>query len=108
MAGSRRPMKRRDFLHGSASVILAGSAPKVVRSLPQETSERPNLLFITADDMNWSIPGFMGNTHALTPNLDRLAERSHRFVRNRASAPICQPSREAMMTGRIPHRSGGL
>jgi N-sulfoglucosamine sulfohydrolase len=70
--------------------------------------KRPNLLFITVDDMNWSIPGFMGNKHGLTPNLDALAVRSHRFERNRTTAPICQPSREAMMTGRVPHRSGGL
>ena len=67
-----------------------------------------NLLFLTVDDMNCSLPGFMGNTHGLTPNLDSLAHRSHRFVRNRTTAPICQPSREAMMTGRVPHRSGGL
>ena len=67
-----------------------------------------NLLFITVDDMNWSLPGFMGNMLGLTPNLDALATRSLRFEKNRTTAPICQPSREAMMTGRVPHRSGGL
>jgi N-sulfoglucosamine sulfohydrolase len=82
---------------GSPASILAQSAQK-----------RPNLLFITVDDMNWSMPGFMGNKLGLTPNLDKLAAKSHRFVNCRTTAPICQPSREAMMTGRVPHRSGGL
>jgi len=54
------------------------------------------------------MPGFMGDKLGLTPNLDRLAAQSHCFVNNRTTAPICQPSREAMMTGRVPHRSGGL
>lgn len=66
-----------------------------------------NLLFITVDDMDASIPGFMGNRAGLTPNLDRLAARSHAFVRNRTVAPICMPARQAFMTGLVPHRSGG-
>ena len=57
--------------------------------------------------MDGSIPGFAGNKHNLTPNLDALAAHSHRFVHNRTTAAICQPSREAMMTGRVPHHSGG-
>jgi len=66
------------------------------------------MALVPPDDMNWSLPGFMGNKLGLTPNLDALAEQSHRFVRNRTTAPICQPSRAAMMTGRVPHHSGGL
>jgi N-sulfoglucosamine sulfohydrolase len=84
------------------------AASIVETSLAAPIKRRRNLLFITVDDMNWSLPGFMGNRHGLTPNLDTLASQSHRFVWNRTTAPICQPSREAMMTGRVPHRSGGL
>lgn len=101
-------MQRRGFLKGSAGLVAAAALPKVAPALTAKTSAPLNLLFITVDDMNWSLPGFMGNQHGLTPNLDRLADRSHRFVRNRTTAAICQPSREAMMTGRVPHRSGGL
>lgn len=89
-------------------MMAASALPKLATGLGAKTQGPLNLLFITVDDMNWSLPGFMGNQHGLTPNLDRLAERSHRFVRNRTTAAICQPSREAMMTGRVPHRSGGL
>ncbi len=67
-----------------------------------------NLLYITADDMNADSPGWMGNKLGATPVLDAFAATCHRFVNNHVTAPICQPSREAMMTGRVPHRSGAL
>ena len=67
-----------------------------------------NLVYITADDMNADSPGWMGSKMGATPTLDALAATSHRFINNHVTAPICQPSREAMMTGRVPHRSGGL
>ena len=69
---------------------------------------RLNLLYITADDMNADSPGWMGSRMGATPTLDTLAATCHRFVNNHVTAPICQPSREAMMTGRVPHRSGAL
>ncbi len=102
-------MKRREFLKHSGSLIAVGALPGVsFASKAPESPKRLNLLFITVDDMNGSLPGFMGGKYNLTPNLDALAARSHRFVNNRTTAPICQPSREAMMTGRVPHRSGAL
>lgn len=69
---------------------------------------RWNLLIVTADDMNADSPGWMGNKLSLTPNLDAFAATAHRFVNNHVSAPICQPSRSALMTGLVPHRNGAL
>lgn len=72
-------------------------------------AEKPkNILLITADDMNADSPGWMGNALKPTPNIDAFAAKSHRFPQHHVSAPICQPSRAAIMTGRVPHRSGGL
>lgn len=71
-------------------------------------AEKPNILLITADDMNADSPGWMGNPLKPTPNIDSFAAESHRFPNHHVSAPICQPSRAAIMTGRVPHRSGGL
>ncbi len=101
-------MKRRDFIRQSASTLAIAAATKEALPMGKAGGPRPNLLFLTVDDMNYSIPGFMGGKGDLTPNLDRLAGRSHRFIHNRTTAAICQPSREAMMTGLLPHRSGGL
>src|SRR5436305_11286210 len=72
-----------------------------------DAPKKLNLLIITADDMNADSPGFMGDRHAATPNLDAFAKPAHRFVNSHVTAPICHPSREALMTGRVPHRSGG-
>ena len=72
------------------------------------TFERPkNLLLITADDLDCSAIGFVSDPPiALTPNLDALAERSFRLIHNRAVSAICMPSRTAMLSGRVPHKSG--
>lgn len=85
-----------------ALIAFVGFGPPAAAGKPL------NLLYITADDMNWDSSGWMGSKLGATQALDRLAAQSHRFVHNHVSAPICMPSREAMMTGRVPHRSGGL
>jgi N-sulfoglucosamine sulfohydrolase len=73
-----------------------------------QAPKRLNVVIITADDMNGDSAGWMGNKLGLTPNLDKFAAGCHRFVNCHVSAPICQPSRQALMTGRVPHHSGGL
>ena len=100
-------MQRRKFLKKTGAAIVAASVSQALPALVK-TRRPPNLLFITVDDMDHSIPGFMGGRNRLTPCLDALAARSHRFVKNRTTAAICQPSREAMMTGRVPQHSGAL
>jgi N-sulfoglucosamine sulfohydrolase len=76
----------------------------------QETKKpRPlHVVLITADDMNGDSAGWMGNKLKATPNLDKFAATSHRLIHHHVTAPICQPSRSAFMTGRVPHRNGAL
>lgn len=101
-------IRKRDFLIGTAAAAAAAMVPfRLGATEPPPLRKRMNLLLITADDLDWSIPGFMGGRAGLMPNLDALAARSHRFLSNRTVAPICMPSREALMTGLLPHRSGG-
>lgn len=103
-------MKKRDFLKGGAAAIaLAGAlSPLSAQNYASPPDiKRRNLLLITADDIDWSAIGFMTGQEGLTPNLDRLAARSHRFMQMRTSSPICMPSRQAFMSGLRPHRSGG-
>lgn len=69
---------------------------------------RRSLLLITADDMNADSPGWMGNPLQVTPALDTFAATSHRFRNHHVTVPICQPGRQALMTGLVPHRNGGL
>lgn len=76
-------------------------------SLAVSAAPRPNILLMTADDMNYDSPGFTGNnTPNITPHLDRLASQSIYFVNAHVAVAVCQPSRECMMTGRYPHHNG--
>ena len=58
--------------------------------------------------MNADSAGWMGNKLGASPNLDAFAKTAHRFVNANVTVHICQPGREAFMTGRVPHRSGAL
>jgi iduronate 2-sulfatase len=63
-------------------------------------AERPNVLFIMADDFRPDV-GCYGGT-ALTPHLDRLAQRGVLFERAYCQQALCNPSRSSMLTGRRP------
>jgi N-sulfoglucosamine sulfohydrolase len=72
-------------------------------------AERPNVLFITVDDMNRDSVGVFGcPIPDITPNIDRLASEGMKFEHAHVSIAICQPTRAVWMTGRYPHRSGAL
>ena len=64
--------------------------------------DRPNVLFISIDDLNdWiGCPG--GHPQARTPNIDRLAQTGMLFTNAHCPSPSCNPSRTAIMTGKDP------
>jgi len=63
-------------------------------------AERPNVVFILADDLGWGEVGCYGQKKIPTPNLDRLAAQGMRFTRHYSGAPVCAPSRCVLMTGK--------
>lgn len=68
---------------------------------------KPNILFLTMDDMNWDSVGCYGSTvEDISPNIDVLAARGMRFQHAFIQSPICTPSRNVLQTGRYPHESG--
>ena len=78
-----------------------------VASVVAAPTARPNVLFITADDMNHDTPGFTGGpVSGVTPHLDQLAAEGMWFARAHVTVAVCQPSRECLMTGRYPHHNG--
>lgn len=68
---------------------------------------RPNILWISSED-NGPHLGAYGDAEAATPALDRLAARGLRFTRAFANAPVCAPSRTAIITGILPTTTGGM
>ncbi len=71
-------------------------------------SEKPNIIFLLADDLRNTALGCMGNEYVVTPNVDKLAGQSVMFLNAYHVAPICMPSRTSIMTGKYlgTHGSG--
>ncbi len=69
-------------------------------------AEKPNVILIVTDDQGAGDAGCYGAKELLTPNLDSLAARGVRFTQFYAAAPLCSPSRAALLTGRYPLRAG--
>jgi arylsulfatase A-like enzyme len=67
---------------------------------------KPNVLFIAIDDMNDWVGCLGGHPQAKTPNIDKLAEKGVLFEEAYCAAPLCSPSRTAMMTGLRPATTG--
>jgi N-sulfoglucosamine sulfohydrolase len=86
-----------------------GVALALVYATPSvRADQRLNLLLITADDLNGDSMGWMGARPGTTPHIDALAAGAHRFAQMHTTAALCQPSRSALLTGRVPHRNGAL
>ena len=90
-------MNRRKFLT-TLGVGLANTS--------LNAATRPNVLFIAVDDLNDWIGCLGGNPQTKTPNFDRLASRGVLFTNAHCAAPLCNPSRAALMTGIAPATSG--
>ena len=69
-------------------------------------ADRPNIVFILADDLTWTDAGCYGHPDVKTPNIDRLAASGMLFTNAHCAAPACNPSRTAIMTGISPNVSG--
>jgi len=86
-----------------ALLLLSFCLPGIATAAPDE---KPNILFISMDDLNDWIGCLGGHPQAITPNLDRLAASGALFNNAHCPAPACNPSRSAIFTGISPHVSG--
>lgn len=95
----REVLTMRRFLGGVAVAAVAALLPAV-----GSCADRPNILYILADDLGWADVGFQGSD-IRTPNIDRLAAEGAR-LQDFYVQPMCTPTRAALMTGRYPFRYG--
>src|SRR4051794_14246406 len=84
------------FSDESAKSTSASKAP----------SAKPNILFIAVDDLNHWVGHLGRNKQVKTPNIDRLAKLGTTFTHAYCAAPVCNPSRAALMSGLLPSTSG--
>jgi arylsulfatase A-like enzyme len=86
----------RSFL---AALICIAAFACSTASANQATPNRPNLIWIMADDLGYGDLGCYGQQVITTPNLDRMAQQGMRFTQFYAGATVCAPSRSVLMTG---------
>lgn len=89
------------------SILMLGSAillTSLVVSPESPPADKPNIVFILADDLGYKDLGCYGNPYNQTPVLDSLARQGLRFTQAYAACPVCSPSRAAILTGKHPVR----
>jgi len=76
----------------------------LLTSILQAQQQRPNIIYIMADDLGYADLSCYGRKDYTTPHLDKLASQGLKFMNAYAAAPVCTPTRVAFMTGRYPAR----
>jgi arylsulfatase A-like enzyme len=100
-------MDRRQFLRHAGGMAAAAAVPGMhACAAPDEAAvaSGPNLLLIMADDLGFADIGAFGGSGSMTPALDALAAEGVRLTQAYSAAPVCSPTRVALMTGRYPAR----
>jgi len=94
---------RRNFLKtvglGAASLALPRGVSAARQAALNTAKNKPNIIFILADDLGYADLGCYGQRHIKTPNIDRLAAEGTRFSNCYAGSTVCAPSRSVLITG---------
>jgi len=90
------------LLAGLLCLAESGAAARVAG----RAERPPNIVLVLIDDYGWTDAACFGSGLFQTPNIDRLMKESMRFTNAYAAAPVCSPTRAALMTGKYPARIG--
>ncbi|HUG93711.1 MAG TPA: sulfatase [Planctomycetaceae bacterium] len=99
-------------LFRTAAVAVTLLVSLVPRSAPADApadaadDAPPNVVVLFADDLGYGDLGCFGHPTIATPNLDRMAAEGLKLTQFYSAASVCTPSRAALLTGRLPVRSG--
>ena len=92
----RQQLIRRSFCFAVALFLFVSTSASA--------ADRPNIIFIFADDWGYGDIGKHGSTFCQTPHLDKMIEEGIDFSNFSVNSPVCTPSRVAVMTGQFPAR----
>ncbi len=100
---------RRDFIKAAglaaASLAIQGCMGNTKPSAAQTSTDKPNIIFIMADDLGYGDLSCYGATKVRTTNIDRIAAEGMRFTDAHTPAAVCSPTRYGVLTGRYCWRS---
>ena len=106
MACSKKDMNRRRFMQvvaGSAAVMAVPRIP--LNATEKSISKWPNILWISTEDISPDL-GCYGDSYAITPNIDKLADRGIRYTNVYSHSGVCAPTRSGIITGMYPTTIG--
>lgn len=81
------------------SYLLLANGCTGAKSAQEESKQKPNIIYILADDLGYGELGCFGQELIETPNIDKLAENGIKFTQHYSGAPVCAPSRCVLLTG---------
>jgi arylsulfatase A len=90
----------------AAAALIVACAGTATPALGAQPAPPPNVVLIVADDLGWGDLGVFGNPTIRTPRLDRMAAEGQKWTSFYVAESVCTPSRAALLTGRLPVRSG--
>lgn len=99
-----KAMKSFPRVYLGACLVWSCLSPGTTGAAP--AAEKPNFIVILADDLGYNDLGCYGSPLIKTPNLDQMAREGVRFTSFYVGAPVCSPSRAALLTGCYPPRVG--
>ena len=106
----RANINRRQFIKvlglAAGALALPGCTGSRELNTGKPSSKKPNFVIIFCDDMGYGDLGCYGHPTIRTPNLDQMAAEGQKWTNFYVGASVCTPSRAALLTGRLPIRSG--
>ena len=103
------PINRRQFLKtvGLGTAALAFSAPQIsCKKSSLSQGQRPNLIYVFADQLRYQSLGYAGDKKARTLSLDKLAGQGVSFCSAVSTVPVCAAHRASLFTGKYPSTTG--
>lgn len=96
-------LNRRDFVVGATSTFASA---KLMGEVSAQKDQRPNLIYVFADQLRYSSCGYAGDEYARTPHIDELASQGCNLHQAVSSTPVCAPYRASLMTGKYQSSTG--
>ena len=90
-------MKKTIIIFAAALLLIFFSCQN--QPIEKTTPEKPNIIYILADDLGYGDLSCQGQTHFQTPNIDQLAAEGMTFTQHYAGSTVCSPSRSVLLTG---------